>query len=65
MDTKGLLASKTVWGTIVMIAATALSFFKIDLGDQGPWVEAVMSLVGAATAIYGRITAVKKISGVV
>lgn len=65
MDTKGLLTSKTVWGTIIMIAATALSFFHIDIGDQSGWVEPIMSLVGAGVAIYGRIKAVKKISGVV
>jgi hypothetical protein len=65
VDTKGLLASKTVWGTVVMIIATALSFFKIDIGDQAGWVEAGMSLAGASLAIYGRIKAVKKISGVV
>jgi formate hydrogenlyase subunit 3/multisubunit Na+/H+ antiporter MnhD subunit len=65
MDVKGLLASKTVWGTIVQIAALAAMFFQVDLGDQGGWVEVIVALVGAVTAIYGRIVAVKKIGGVV
>jgi hypothetical protein len=65
MDVKGVLASKTVWGTVIQIAAMAAMFFKVDLGDQGGWVEAIMALVGAVTAIYGRIVAVKKIGGVV
>jgi hypothetical protein len=64
-DWKGTLASKTVWGTVVQMAALAAMFFKIDLGDQGGWVEAITGLVGAVIAIYGRIVAVKRISGVV
>jgi len=65
MDVKGLLGSKTFWGTIVQIAAMAAMFLKVDIGDQGGWVEAIVGIVGAITAIYGRVVAVKKIDGVV
>lgn len=64
MDVKSLLGSKTVWGTIVQVAAMAAMFFQVDLGDQGGWVEVIMALVGAITALYGRIVAVKKIGSV-
>ena len=65
MDVKSLLASKTVWGTIVQIVAMALMFFKVDIGDQGGWVEAITAGVGAVVTIWGRITAVKRIQGVI
>ena len=65
MDVKGALASKTVWGTILQVAAMAAMFFKIDLGDQEGWVEAITALIGAVVTIWGRITAVKKIGGLV
>ncbi|HWR21116.1 MAG TPA: hypothetical protein VN444_04555 [Verrucomicrobiae bacterium] len=61
MDTKSLLTSKTFWGTVVQIAAMAAMFLKIDIGDQGGWVEAIVGVVGAAVTIYGRIVAIKKI----
>ena len=64
MDVKGLLASKTVWGTIVQVAAMAAMFIKVDIGDQAGWVEAIMAGVGAIVTIWGRITAVKKIDGI-
>lgn len=64
MDVKGLLASKTVWGTIVQVAAMAAMFMQVDIGDQSGWVEAIMAGVGAIVTIWGRITAVKKIDGI-
>jgi hypothetical protein len=65
MDIKGLLASKTVWGTILQVVAMGAMFMKVDIGDQAGWVEAITALVGAVVTIWGRITAVKKISGIV
>ena len=64
MDVKSLLASKTVWGTIVQVAAMAAMFMQVDIGDQSGWVEAIMAGVGAIVTIWGRITAVKKIDGI-
>ena len=64
MDVKGLLASKTVWGTIVQVAAMAAMFMQVDIGDQSGWVEAIMAGIGAIVTIWGRITAVKKIGGI-
>ena len=64
MDVKGLLASKTVWGTVVQVAAMAAMFMQVDIGDQSGWVEAIMAGVGAIVTIWGRITAVKKIDGI-
>lgn len=58
---KNALASKSVWGGILMIVSTGLQLAGIDIGDTGPWVEQIMGLVGAIVAIYGRIVAVKKI----
>lgn len=65
MDVKSLLASKTVWGTIMQVAAMAAMFLKVDIGDQAGWIEAITALVGAVVTIWGRITAVKRISGIV
>jgi hypothetical protein len=65
MDVKGMLASKTVWGTIIQVAAMAAMFFKVDIGDQAGWVEAITAVVGAVVTIWGRITAVKRIGGIV
>ena len=65
MDVKGMLASKTVWGTIIQVAAMGAMFMQVDIGDQAGWVEAITALIGAVVTIWGRITAVKKISGLV
>jgi len=65
MDVKGLLASKTVWGTILQVVAMAAMFFKVDIGDQEGWIEAITAVVGAVVTIWGRITAVKRIGGIV
>lgn len=65
MDVKGLLVSKTVWGTILQVVAMAAMFFQVDIGDQEGWIEAITALVGAVVTIWGRITAVKRIGGIV
>ncbi len=65
METKGLLTSKTIWGAIIAIAATALKIAGYDIGgDTESFVNDIIALLGAAIAIYGRIKAVKKIEGV-
>ncbi|HBE45738.1 MAG TPA: hypothetical protein DDW17_09955 [Deltaproteobacteria bacterium] len=65
METKGLLTSKTIWGAIIAIAATALKIAGYDIGgDTEGFVNDIIALLGSAIAIYGRIKAVKKIEGV-
>lgn len=59
--------SKTIWGALVAIAASfsgALGL-SLDLGTQNEMAEALVQLFGAAgalVAIYGRLTATRKIS---
>ena len=56
---KSLIQSKTVWGGLLAIASGALGFFGYSIGipDQ----EAIISIIGGAIAIYGRVKASKKI----
>lgn len=56
---KSIIQSKTVWGGLLAIASGALGFFGYSMGipDQ----EAIISIVGGAIAIYGRIKASKKV----
>ena len=55
-------ASKTVWGSLVAGAAIVAGFFGLTVGaeDQASIVDSAVQIVGAigaALAIYGRITA--------
>jgi hypothetical protein len=73
MDTtKPAIASTTVWGSVIALVG---AFAPILLGlvgvsapvDQAAAISTVTQLatgVGAAVALYGRLTATKKISGV-
>lgn len=58
---KSFLLSKTVWGTILTVAALVAPKLGLDLGEQGAWADEIVGFFGAALALYGRITAVKKI----
>ena len=65
---KNLFASKTVWAGLVVILATVAQFFgyEISAADQASMVVILTqsaTLLGGAVAIYGRITATKKIGG--
>lgn len=62
MDVKSALASRTVWGALIMIAATAAQMFGIDIGGTEGWLEPLMQLFGAVLALYGRFKAVKKVT---
>ena len=61
MDTKPWYTSKTIWASLVAGLATLGSIFGINIGDlSGPLVDqilGVVTLIGTATAIYGRVTA--------
>lgn len=65
-DTKGIFASKTVWGGIVALLAGGAAIFGYTFSeaDQATLTEAVAgiaSAVGGIIAIYGRVTATKAI----
>ena len=60
-DIKGMLQSKTIWGALIAGAAIVLNMFHINLGDASGFADDIVGLIGAVLAIYGRITAVKKI----
>ena len=63
---KGVLASKGVWGGLIVVLSALLGMFgyQIGLEDQQALVDAVSQLgamIGGVLAIYGRITATKRI----
>ena len=68
-DVKGLLTSKTVWGVIVMLVGTLLGMSQeaqaATTADVMVIVQAVVQIIGAAMAIYGRVMASKRIQGLV
>jgi multidrug efflux pump subunit AcrA (membrane-fusion protein) len=63
---KTLLASKTIWGGIIALAAGIAGLFgySVHPADQATIVEvgtALASAVGGGLAVVGRIKATKKI----
>lgn len=65
-DVKHWLASKTVWGGIIVVAATIAGFlgFTVDEADKTTllgYVDQIVVIGGGLLAIFGRIYASKKI----
>lgn len=65
-DTKGLLASKAVWGGIIALVAGIAGIFgyTLDAGAQEQLSAAIVSVasaIGGILAIYGRVKASKVI----
>lgn len=60
-DTKNFLTSKTIWGAMIALIATILQIMGFDSTGMNGTAEEIVTIVGAAMAIYGRIKAVKKI----
>lgn len=60
-DVKGILQSKTVWGSAIAVLATLAQIAGYDIGDTGGLAEQVVAVIGGLIAIYGRITAVAKL----
>lgn len=63
---KSFFASKTIWGGLVVLLATAANFagYTIPDADQAQLIEIasnVAALIGALVAIWGRVRATKKI----
>lgn len=65
MTTKGLLWSRTLHGVMVMLLGPWLVQHGFDEGTVQEIAEALVVLVGAAWAIYGRIRADTTIKGMV
>ncbi len=69
-NAKPIWASRTVWGVVVLLAATALRSFGIaDLTPemQQQTVTLILdaaSVAGGGLALYGRVVARQKIGGV-
>ena len=64
--TKGLLASKTFWGSIIAGGAGLLGAFGVSIGEEEraaltTGITAIGTLVGVVLAIYGRVKADTKI----
>lgn len=65
-DTKSWLASKTIWGGLIAVAAAVAGWFGYSLaaGDQATLVDALVSIggaVGGILAIVGRVMASKTV----
>lgn len=58
---KSVFTSKTVIGAFVTIAASISLMFGFDIGDTNGLIEQISAVFGGVLAIYGRITAVKRI----
>jgi hypothetical protein len=65
-DTKGIFASKTVWGGIIVVIAAIAGLFgyTISAEDQTAlvgYIESAATIAGGLLVIWGRITATKRI----
>ena len=66
-DVKSIFASKTIWGGLLALAASAAAIwgYSISPADQAQIVELITGFggaIGSVLAIYGRIVATKKIA---
>jgi hypothetical protein len=65
---KNWYQSKTIWGGLIAVAASALQLAGLEIGaaDQAELADIAVTLTGAAgglLALYGRIAAVGSIGG--
>lgn len=60
-ESKSVWASKTVWGSLAVVAVAVAQIAGFDIGAADGWAEGIVALVGGVIAIYGRVKAVKKI----
>jgi hypothetical protein len=61
-DLKNWYSSKTIWGALVAIIASAMHFTGVDIAaaDRSQIVDAIINISGALgglLAVYGRVTA--------
>ena len=67
VDEKAWYESKTIWGALIAVVASAVSTlgYTIDASAQSELSDAVVQIVGALGAIialYGRLTATRVIA---
>lgn len=58
-DNKAIWLSKTFWGSILAIGATAAQAFGIT--DASGYANDVLTIIGGLLAIFGRVKATTKI----
>jgi len=63
-EIKSLFASKTLWGVVIAALPTVLALFGYKVADVAAFtagadqlVDGIITLVGSALAIYGRLKA--------
>lgn len=54
---------KTLIGAGVAFAAQLLALSGVDLGDQTQLTTSIVTMGGALMAVFGRVTATKRIGG--
>jgi hypothetical protein len=67
MDTKIFLASKTIWGVVIMalpalLPLAGISFGVDDTAVVNEMADKIFQSVGAVIAVYGRWSATTKLS---
>lgn len=60
-EVKSIFASKSFWGSALVILSVAARSAGYDIGDTDGLANIVVELIGSGLAIYGRVKAVKKI----
>jgi len=58
---KNIFLSKTIWGALLAVIGAVLSAFNLDASFLTGAEGEIVTVLGAALAIYGRIVAVKKL----
>ena len=68
METKSVFASKTVWGIAIAALPTLLGLLGYKVSDVAAFtsgaedaINSIITLVGSAVAIWGRIVATKNL----
>lgn len=60
-NTKGIMASKTIWGAVIVVLSQIALLFGWDIGNTDGLAEQITGIIGGLIAIWGRVTAVRKI----
>lgn len=68
METKSFLTSKTLWGVLIAALPTIAGLFGYHVTDAAAFasgaqesVDGLLTLIGSALAIWGRVTATAKL----
>lgn len=60
-EVKSAVQSKTMWGAVLALVATAAKIAGYDIGDPSLYVNDIVTLVGVVFAMYGRVTATSRV----